>query len=236
MKTKMTIISLTMLLVPFMGSSQQEQGMLRVQGSSTIKVKPDEAIARFSYEIIQMDYKTTVKSLGREADQLKKTLRQEGFNEENLKTVVFNVGVNRIYVKGHQQDSGYVARQVLEIKFPYKPEDLINLMNKISGSKTDPDVTFSFQLSDSEMEKVRMDLIRMAVEDARKKAGVIAGTSGTEIAGIREINYGEFSSPESPMYRMMESKAIDEPAYGGFIVQELTFSESIDITYVIKQE
>jgi uncharacterized protein len=232
---KMPIIFLVlMIFISFPGISQRDQGTLRVQGSSTLRVKPDEAVARFSYEIIRMDYKTAVQDLGREADQLKKVLGKENLNAENLKTVLFNVGENRIYDRGHQKDSGYVARQMLEIKFPYESRDLISLINRVSDSKTDPDIMFSFQLSESEMKKVRTELIRMAVQDAGNKASVIAEASGTAVTGVLEIRYGEFSAPEPPMYRMMEAKAADEPSYGGFNVQELTFSETIDITYSIE--
>ena len=232
---KMAIIILAFIILsPYPGISQQEQGTLHVQGTSSLRVEPDEAVARFSYEIIRMDYKTAVQDLGREADQLKKTLGQEDLNSENLKTVLFNIGINRIYVKGHQKDSGYVARQILEIKFPYESQELIDLMNRISRSKTDPDITFSFQLSENEMKKVKTELIKQAVQDAAKKAGVITEASGTAVSGIVEIKYGEFSGPEPPMYRMMEARAADEPSYGGFNVQELTFSESIEITYAIK--
>jgi hypothetical protein len=109
-------------------------------------------------------------------------------------------------------------------------------MNRLSGTKTDPDVNFSFQLSDEEMEKATLELIRLAVTDARRKADVISAATGTEISGIREINYGAVSGPEPPMYRMMESRVADEPSYGGFNVQELSLSESIDINYAIEKK
>jgi uncharacterized protein YggE len=107
-------------------------------------------------------------------------------------------------------------------------------MNRISRSKTDPDINFSFQLSENEMKKVKTELIKQAVQDAAHKAGVIAEASGTAVSGVLEIRYGEFSGPEQPMYRMMEARAADEPSYGGFNMQELTFTESIEITYSIE--
>jgi len=234
MNAKVMIISILLLLGSFLSYSQQEYGILKVQGMSSMQVRPDEAVARFSFEIIQMDYEKTIKILGDKADQLKNTLKKAEFNEENLETVMFNVNINRIYQRGQQKDSGYVARQIMELKFPYQPENMIRLINSVSGTNTGPGIMFSFQLSDQQMETVKMELITMAVKDARQKAEVIAKSSMTFIDGVKEIVYGGITGPEPQMLRVMESTAAIESNYGGFNVQDLTMKESIEITYLIK--
>ncbi len=220
----------------FTGYSQDESGLLKVQGISILHVKPDETIARFSFEIIQMDYEKAIQILGNEADQLKKKLKKAGFDEENLKTTMFHVNINRIYQRGQPKDSGYVARQIMELEFPYRPDNMIKLVNTVSDKSTGPDVTFSFQLSERKRENIRLELISKAVNDARQKAEVIAKSSKTRITGVKEIIYGNVSGPQPQQFRMMESAPVSEPGFGGFDVQDLTLNELIEITYLIKTQ
>jgi uncharacterized protein YggE len=214
--------------------SQGITGTLTVYGEAMQNVRPDEVVAGIHMESIEMDYEQTVDLLGKKSDQLLKALKTLNFSQEDLKTTQFNVSKNYVYSNGIRKDSGYVATQILQLKFPYEAESLIELINVVSGSPIDPQLSFSFQLSGEKMLQVKENLITEAVKDAYRKANIITNASATDIQGIKEIKYGNLTGPEPPSYRMMEKAAADEPAYGGFNVQDLTFSESIEITYFIK--
>lgn len=215
-------------------AAQDMTGSLTVYGESTTNIQPDEVVSRFHMEAMNLDYQRTVDNLGERSDQLLKTLRTLGYEPEDLKTSQFNVSKNYVYSNGVRKDSGYVATQILQLKFSYQPDNLIKLINTVSGSAADPQISFSFQLSDQKMKQVKENLISEAVRDARRKADIITDASDTHIQGIKEIKYGNLTGSAPPMYRMMEKSNESEPAYGGFNVEDLSFSESIEITYFIK--
>lgn len=215
-------------------NAQDMTGSLTVYGEAFTNIQPDEVLTRFHTEAKNMDYQRTVDLLGERSDQLLKTLRKLGYEPNDLKTSQFNVSKNYEYSNGIRKDSGYVASQILQLKFSYQPDDLIKLINAVSGSSADPQISFSFQLSDQKMKQVKENLISEAVMDARRKADIITDASGTDIYGIKEIKYGNLTGSGPPMYRMMEKASGSEPAYGGFNAEDLSFSESIEITYMIR--
>lgn len=234
MKILIAIIFFTCILgiAPLRG--QETGGVLSVYGESTLNIQPDEVVASFHMESKDMDYGNVVNLLGEKSDQLAKVLKKLNYSDKDLKTIQFNVSKNYVYTNGNRKDSGYVAIQILQLKFPYNSEALIEMVNAISTSSIDPQLSFTFHLSEAKLVQVKENLISMAVKDARRKADIITDASATEIKGIREIKYGNLTGPESPMYRMMEATADEESTYGGFNVQELTFTESIEITYFIQ--
>ena len=223
------------LISSFMPVMAQEiPRTLTVYGEAVLNIKPDEVVASFQMGSKDIEYERTVYLLGEKSDQLSKTLKKLGYKQDDLKTTQLNVSKNYVYSNGVRKDSGYVAIQILQLKFSYEPDALIELVNAVSGSSTDPQLSFSFQLSDEKMLQVKENLIDHAVRDARRKADIIANASATHIIGIKEIKYGTLTGPEPPMFRMMEQATAGEPSYGGFNAQDLTYSESIEITYIIK--
>jgi uncharacterized protein YggE len=226
------VFSLISSFIPVM--AQEMPGTLTVYGEAMLNIKPDEVVASFQMGSQDIEYDRTVNLLGEKSDQLSKTLKKLGYNKDDLKTAQLNVSKNYVYSNGVRKDSGYVAIQILQLKFSYEPDALIELVNAVSGSSTDPQLSFSFQLSDEKMLQVKENLIDRAVRNARRKADIIANASATDIAGIKEIRYGTLTGPEPPMYRMMEKATAEEPSFGGFNAQDLTYSESIEITYLIK--
>ncbi len=222
----------TIGITPLRG--QETAGVLSVYGESTLNIQPDEVVASFHMESIDMNYGRVLNLLGEKSDLLAKVLKKLKYSDKDLKTIQFNISKNYVYTNGIRKDSGYVAIQILQLKFPYSSEALIEMINAISTSSIDPQLSFTFQLSEAKLVQVKEKLISMAVKDARRKADIITDASATEIKGIREIKYGNLTGPEPPMYRMMEVTDDKESTYGGFNVQELTFTESIEITYFIK--
>ena len=219
-------------LIPLTG--QEKTGILTVYGEARLNIYPDEVVASFHMESKDMEYQRSLNHLGEKSDQLAKTLKKLGYSNEDLKTTQFNITKNYVYTNGARRDSGYVATQIFQLKFPYDSEAIIKMVNAVSVSPIDPELSFSFQLSEGKLAQVKENLISNAVRDAHQKADIITEASMTEIKGIKEIKYGNLSGPEPPMYRMMETAAVGEPAYGGFNVQELIFTESIEITYFIE--
>jgi uncharacterized protein YggE len=216
--------------------AQESNGVLMVTGEASMKIRPDEVIASFRMESISMEYDKTIQIMGDKTDRLAKVLRTLGYPSEDLKTAQMMVSKNYIFSRGLQKDSGYVASQMLELRFALDSEAIINLVNAISDSSVDPQLSFNFQVSENRLTQVKENLIALAVKDARKKAEIIAESSLLEIQGIREIRYGEVSRPEPTMYRMMESASTEMPEYGGFNIRDMTFSESIEITYRIQSK
>lgn len=208
-------------------------GILRVHGKAETRVSPDEAVIHFSLESKALEYDHTVNSLGEKADDLERTLSKLGFEENRIKTVSFNVSRNYVYRNNQRQDSGYVARQSLSVEFPYEREKVIRLINGVSGSLADPSLSFNFRLSKSRIKEVNHDLMAMAVKDARTRADILAASAGVMITGISEINDNASLEPGPQMYRMRETDASDEPGFGGFNVEDLSITRTVEVIYRI---
>lgn len=233
---KSFIISILFFLIPAYLIAQKDNGILKVTGEASMDITPDEAVARFELSAIRMEYNETVQIIGKKADDLLNALKKFGFQENEVKTSDFSVSINYVYTRNQRQDSGYVAQQIMEVTFPYESDRIIGLIHVVSVSSSEPQLSFLFRLSDQKQQEIKEKLISMAVKNARATAEAISTAAGTEITGIEEIVYGNQGTPGPQLFRMKEASSQEEPAFGGFHVQDQTFNESLQISYRIKTD
>ena len=226
------------LMICFSATPGQGQisNHLEIRGKAEMKATPDEVTCRLRNNVIRQYYDDALKALDREAKEIKKVLVNLDFPENEIKSKNFSIGPNRIYHRGTARDSGFVARQDLEITFKFNKEKVLDLLNEVSDSKAQPSLSFGYDFAKETEEALENQLIEEAVGDAQNKATIIAQSAGIQLGSIVHIRYdpAPMLQPQ-PMAMAERSLARDDGMdFGGFQVPELELSRSLVIEWVIE--
>lgn len=136
-------------------------------------------------------------------------LRHIGIPERDIATVDISLGP--VYRSRRESDgttlpevSGYRASNTLRVTV----RDLDKLGQAIgaatsAGGNTVSSISFETSSRDEAMDEAR----RLAVEDARRRAGTLADAAGAKLGPI--LSMSEMSSGPSPRYRMEAAMAAD---------------------------
>ena len=124
-------------------------------------------------------------------EDLYKSLETVGFERKEVKTAGFNVGTKHDYVKDKNGNSvlmflGYDVEHSLKVSFDFDLKRLSETLNAIYICKAKPNVDIKFTVKDdSGVEEV----LRNATINARRKADILALSSGVKLGKIVSIEY-----------------------------------------------
>jgi uncharacterized protein len=212
---------------------------LQVVGNSKLFVNPDLGVLIIRLQYKEMNISNAIVGLNNKTKELYKQIDAMGFNEEDIKTLDFQINEHKVYYNNTYNDSGYIASQNVQVEFKNQKETITKILNTFSKSKTNYAVSFNFKLSDAAKSKVEEELIVMAIKDAKKKSKLIASTSEVVLKKIKTINYGtSYSSgvPELHDVRFLKASAADAPSENmtGFTPNDLLFEDNLLIIWEIE--
>lgn len=131
---------------------------IRVTEKGKLKVKPD--MTRISIELtgLNKEYSETVKASSEDTKALKSLLKKENFEPEDIRTLVFNVDIEKESYKDENDEwktrfLGYRYKHTLKIEFPNDKKKLGDIFNLLTDCSLLPDFRLSFFLKDSEKSK-----------------------------------------------------------------------------------
>lgn len=232
---KRTIIFLTLFCCNTIITHGQElnPGTLEVTGTSSIQVPPDQTTIRLRVSAIRMLYADALEDLDGKMKNLSSKLTRAGFEKKEIRTQDFNVRKNTVYRKGSQVDSGFVASQYVVLEFPYDKKQLGHAIDAIGASATGADMQIAFGLSDDKANRVRTELIRAAIRDAKLQANTIADEANIELIRILRIRYGEESMP-SPGTVYRTAARAEQGSTWDIEARDIDLGETIGIIWNIR--
>lgn len=227
------VTSSLLLLVLF---SVRAQTTLDIIGVSSIDQKPTQTVVTFAISHKSISYEAVLNKLNTDINGLTSSLKKQGFSQAEIVTRQFDISKSRKYTNGSWKEDGYTANQQLKVIFPIDNSRLIKVLKATTGSGSQPDIAIQFTLDSETTKTMKEQLLVAAVEDARKKADLIATTTGQKVTGIVKINYGKGStaSPQ-PMYAMAEARmASDAASFGPMEAAAISMTDQVQITYQLE--
>ncbi len=228
-------ILFTLIALLSFSFSQAQNGTIIVSGYAEMEVIPDKVKTSFSLEQIAASYENAVNQLNEQTKTLSRTLIRQGFEEEDIKTLYFNVRPYFEYKEGKRIDKGFRASQNLELVFNYEKTKLGDLIKSIASSDATPNFNISFFLSDDLRASMKEELLTAAVKDARKTGDILAIAAGSQISGFKEITYGVAQPLPAPRYQadMMMAKA-ESADFAGMEAKAIKLSEQVSIVWSVE--
>lgn len=206
-----------------------------ITGKGKVSANPDLAIIRFPVENYNMRYSNAVKELNSIVNQLRKALVQLGIEKENIKTRDFKVDNVTEYDKVRKAKiiKGYNAQHDLVLEIPLDNKLINQIINKVS--EIDETIAIQINFSVREKEEYLQRLLQNAFEEAKKKASIIAESSGISLKEIVNINYSfsdiYFISETSADYNSIR---YDQDYSADLNPKDIDMSENVTITWRIE--
>ena len=209
------------------GAALAEGTKLTVSGSGTVLVESDLAVVTVGVREASTDVLVAQSTVNEKIAAIKQALLEAGAKESEINTDSINIYANYDYSDNTEVIVGYTANNTLSVR----TTDIDNVGALIdaafaAGANTLDNVQFTVQ-DDSE---AREQALTEAVEDARRKAEVLAAAAGLQIASIESIaESGVYTYDSMRNYAMMD-EATTESGGAGTLVQAALVSVDASVS------
>ena len=217
MKKMFAILLCLAILALGTGAALADGTKLSVTGSGTVLVESDLAIVTVGVQETSKDVLEAQSTVNEKIAAIKQALLDAGVEESEINTDSINIYANYDYSDNTEVIVGYTARNSLSVR----TTDIDNVGALIdaafaAGANTLDNVQFTVQ----DDTQAREQALTMAVEDARRKADVLASAAGLQVASIERISEGGVSVYDSMRnYAADTVMAANESGSAGTLVQ-----------------
>ena len=214
------------------GAALADGTALSVTGNGTVLVESDLAIVTVGVQETSKDVLAAQSTVNEKIAAIKQALLDAGVQESEINTDSINIYANYDYSDNTEVIVGYTARNSLSVR----TTDMDNVGSLIdaafaAGANTLDNVQFTVQ----DDTQAREQALTMAVEDARRKADVLASAAGLQVASIERISEGGVSVYDSMRnYAADTVMAAEESGGAGTLVQAALVS--VDATVSMEFE
>lgn len=218
---------------PLMASDK----IIKVTGECKRKVFPDEEIYQLSFIKSGKDNRALQEDVSKRATNLIETLKKALAQKITLHTNGFQSYPQYQWVKGQNVFQGYQARYSLEIKLSdFNSRDQLQILVRSSGAEEWSGPTQI--LSESTKLKERDLCLRDALEDAVKKASIIAKSADVSLAGLHSASelQNTYSGPVmmKGAMSMMERSGMDQMTAPPIESREIEYLMTLEVAFNFK--
>lgn len=184
------------------------QGEIVIEGKSSVKLIPEQLIFNINMSVKDSNYQKCTNLALERIEFIKSQFAKNGIDKELIKTQNYSIREIRKHDYKTQKSvfDGFEASIPITIKTTrdYSKNDQIF---EIIKNNFDANFNLNFALTPEQIDAVKEKLIKLAVEDAKQKAKVVAESAEVKLGKISKIQYGEPHSarPYSNNYDLMRS-------------------------------
>ena len=188
---KKLISLLVILCLLLTGSAALAEKSITVNGSGEIRISADTAVISLGVSARDPDVLTAQQKVNTAIAAIREALIGHGVKEENINTEYISIYALYDYTNDREQLTAYNAGSTLAVTVTEMDSvgALIDLAFA-SGANTLNNISFYA----SNTEEAKAEALKAAVENARKKAEILAEASGLKITGVRMITEDGVSS------------------------------------------
>ena len=222
------IMAVALMLVSAVSFAETK---ITVSGTGETRINADTAVISLGVNARDTDVLRAQQKANSAIAAIRKALIEKGVKEDDITTDFINIYALYDYEYDQEKLSAYNATSTLSIKVT-DMESVGQLIDAAfaAGANTLNGITFSA----SDTEEAKNESMKKAVEDARKKAAILAEASGLSVTGIEVISEGGVYSYENTNGNLYaRGMFADEASDAGTVVQaaKLIVSATISITF-----
>ena len=196
---------------------------LRITGSSTKTFSPDTVTVYMNLEAVSKTADSAKTVFTSKSTLLKNIVDQLGFNSEDIRTEHFYVDKNYEYTNNQRIQNGFKAECTYSLTMDLDYDSLESLISSLSQA-LQMRITYDVLLKNREEEEKAV--LKLAVEDAKKKAEDVAEACGVTLGDIVGINYDDMHGAVG--FRSVSSTD------GALAPSDVKITKSIEIMWEIK--
>ncbi len=228
---KLLVYSIVLLFM-LMAAAAAAETKITVSGTGEIRINADTAVISLGVNARNKDVLKAQQQVNETIAAIRTALIIQGVKEENINTEFINIHAMYDYQNDQEQLAAYNASSTLAIKVT-DMESVGPLIDAAFAAGANTLNGISFSASDTE--EAKDGALKNAVEDAKKKAEILAQASGLEITGIETISEDGVSSYENNIGTVYARgmDIVESAKDSGTVVQaaKLIVSAAISITF-----
>ena len=217
-------------------NAQQAFGVIEVTGNSAAEELPEEVVIKIPLVVIDSSYMSCSSQLNDLLTNIKKDLESKGISRKNLSTGNYAIAENFEYRQGERKRMGFKGQVNLTLNKKYKPALIHDFLQ--AAEKFSLQYNLWFMLSEEQKEKLSKAAMVQAVEDAKRKAEILARASGVRLESISKIIYGETPGRPGPLaevIRLSDNESASDSNGLKLYPGEISVHQSVHITWHISQ-
>ena len=235
MKKLLVLLTCVALLALCAGPAlaEGEGTKLSVSGNGTVLVESDLAIVTVGVREASADVLVAQATVNEKIAAIKQALLDAGVQETEINTDSINIYANYDYSDNTEVIVGYTANNSLSVR----TTDIDNVGALIdaafaAGANTLDNVQFTVQ-DDSE---AREQALTKAVEDARRKADVLAAAAGMQVTAIESIaESGVYTYDSMRNFAQMDAAATEGGGAGTLVQAALvSVDASVSMDFILQ--
>ena len=227
---------LVALMMVLMAAGAFAETKIAVNGSGEVRISADTAVISLGINARDKDVLNAQQKVNECIAAIRGALIEKGVKEENINTDYMNIYPIYDYQNDQEQLSAYNASTTLAIRVT-DMESVGSLIDAAFAAGANTLNGISFSASDTE--EAKAEAMKKAVQDARKKAEILAEASGLKLASIEQITEGGTFSYDNNIGNIYSKAAgfdigmETEEAKAGTVVQaaKLVVSAAVSITF-----
>ena len=183
---------------------------ITVKGVGKVSASPDLVVLSMVLESQDLIYEKAMDDAAKHIEQLNTALETVGFEKKSVKTTNFNVRTDYEYKRTGNGDNervfnGYVVKHNLKLEFDFDSKQLAKTLSVVGSCLAHPQLTISFTVKDPTA--IKEEMLRLAVENAKRKAEVLCNAAGKQLGELLSIDYnwGELNIYSDTRYDMEDS-------------------------------
>ena len=228
---KLLVYSIVLLLLLTAAAAAAET-KITVSGTGEIRINADTAVISLGVNARNKDVLKAQQQVNETIAAIRTALIIQGVKEENINTEFINIHAMYDYQNDQEQLAAYNASSTLAIKV-MDMESVGPLIDAAFAAGANTLNGISFSASDTE--EAKDSALKNAVENAKKKAEILAQASGLKITGIETISEDGVSSYENNIGTVYARgmDIVESAKDSGTVVQaaKLIVSVAISITF-----
>lgn len=166
---------------------------ITVIGKGKSVKEPDLVVLEITITILKKEFDDALESMSKLVDKLKNSLKQIGFEEDDLKTTSFmidqeyNSVEKGIITKEHSSKfMGFEVMHGLKLEFDLDNEKISEVLNCLNNYDKNLEVELGFSVK--EKEEMIKEVLESATKDAKFKAELLANASSVTLGDLIKIN------------------------------------------------
>jgi uncharacterized protein YggE len=165
---------------------------IRVTGKSNVQVSPDRTRISLTISDTQEEYDACMAKSVDDMNIIVECIKRFGFERSELKTSSFDIERKTESYRDKKENwrsrfIGYEYTENLNFTFKNDNEKLGKILYALAHIPIIPEIRVSYFCSDEE--KIKNQLLELAIKDAKTKAEILTSASGVKLCEILDIDY-----------------------------------------------
>ena len=168
---------------------------ITIKGTGKAIRNPDLVICKISATTLEEEFNDSLESMNKLVDDIKISLKENGFNDDDLKTVTFDINQRYGHVKKgiinkeyQQKFLGFQIEHELKLEFDLDNNKITKLVNCLK--KFSDNIEFRLIFTVKDKESMKKEILINATENARFHAEILAEASSAKLGKLIKIDYG----------------------------------------------